>query len=390
MGHRIRCIARHPENLAGRVGDGTEVVAGDLLDLPRSLPPWLESTQLSILFIRWEAKAASRRTIGPQLRISPIAARQQGVRRIIFLGGLSHGSSQSQHLASRQEVGSILRGSGVITVEFQASIVIGSGSLSFELVRALVDKLPVMVTPRWVRVRCQPVAIEDVLSYLVAAVDLEAKESVVIEIGGRDAVSYQEMMLEYARQRGLKRLMVPVPVLTPRLSSLWLALVTPVYARVGRKLIDSLRQDTTVRSDVARQLFPAIQPRGLKEAIARALANEDSEMAQTQWSDALSSSGAKIGWGGYRFGSRLVDSRSVHVQSTPEVVFAVIEQFGSGQKWFYANWLWWVRGMIDQFAGGAGMRRQRQDADHLREARRSGSGESNLSSRDDWSAWPPR
>jgi uncharacterized protein YbjT (DUF2867 family) len=177
-------------------------------------------------------------------------------------------------------VGRILRDSGIPTIEFRASIVIGSGSLSFEMIRALVNRLPVMVTPRWVRVLAQPIAIADVVAYLVQALDIEVARSTVVEIGGADRVTYQGIMLEYARRRGLRRLMIPVPVLTPRLSSLWLGLVTPLYARIGRTLIDSITHETVVTTDIAARLFD-IRPRGIREAIERAL-EEDQGIAATR------------------------------------------------------------------------------------------------------------
>ena len=189
-------------------------------------------------------------------RTSRAAARAAGAGRIVYLGGLGRGPSLSRHLRSRHEVGRILRESGVPTIELRASIVIGSGSLSFEMVRALVERLPVMITPRWVSQPTQPIAIEDLVDYLVAALDVDLDGSTVFEIGGADRVSYVDVMQEYARQRGLRRLMIRVPVLTPRLSSLWLGLVTPVYARVGRELIESIRNATVVDDDSARRLFP--------------------------------------------------------------------------------------------------------------------------------------
>jgi uncharacterized protein YbjT (DUF2867 family) len=218
-------------------------------------------------------------------RLFADAAREAGVRRLIYLGGLGSGSELSPHLRSRQEVGEILRRSGIPTVELRASIVIGSGSLSFEMIRALVEKLPVMVTPRWVRVLAQPIAIEDVVAYLLEAIDLPEGREGIFEIGGPDRVSYGDLMRQYARQRGLKRLMIPVPALTPRLSSLWLGLVTPLYARAGRKLIDSLRNETVVTSPEALEVF-SIRPRGVREAIERALVNEDRDFAETRWNDA--------------------------------------------------------------------------------------------------------
>ncbi len=207
------------------------------------------------------------------------AARAAGVERIVYLGGLGNEDALSDHLASRQEVGRILRESGVQTIELRASIIIGSGSLSFEMIRALVERLPVMVTPRWVRTLAQPIAVEDVIDYLVAALDAPPGRSLILEIGGADRASYGDIMAEYARQRGLHRVMIAVPVLTPRLSSLWLALVTPLYARVGRKLVESLRNETTVSDGMAFGMF-GIRPRGLAEAIRRALGDEEHELAE--------------------------------------------------------------------------------------------------------------
>jgi uncharacterized protein YbjT (DUF2867 family)/uncharacterized protein YndB with AHSA1/START domain len=295
------------------------------------------------------------------------AARAAGVKRIIYLGGLAEdGQELSAHLRSRHEVGECLRKSGVPVIEFRASIIIGSGSLSFEMIRALVERLPVMVTPRWVRVTAQPIAIGDVLAYLRAALSLKIDGSVIAEIGGPDQVSYGELMREYARQRGLRRCMIPVPLLTPRLSSLWLGLVTPLYARIGRKLVDSLRHPTVVRDDSAQRLFP-IRPLGVGEAIACALRNEDSSFAQTRWSDALSAAmSAPRYWGGTRLGNRLVDSRSAQVAASPAQVFAAVERIGGSAGWHYANWLWTLRGWLDLLMGGVGMRRGRRDPERLR------------------------
>ncbi len=173
-----------------------------------------------------------------------------------------------------------------------------------------------MICPKWVGVLAQPIAIEDVLECLVDSIDVPSAGSQVFEIGGPDQVSYGQIMKEYARQRGLRRWMIPVPVLTPRLSSLWLGLVTPVYARMGRKLVESLRNPTLISNNLARRAFN-IEPRGLCEAISRALANEDQEFAQTRWSDAMSSGGKQKSWGGVRFGSRLVDSRTATVSAAP-------------------------------------------------------------------------
>jgi len=289
------------------------------------------------------------------------AARDSGVQRIIYLGGLGNqGHALSAHLRSRHEVADTLRSSGIPTIEFRASIVIGSGSLSFEMIRALVQRLPVMICPRWVNVKAQPIAVEDVIAYLMAALALSGKEGCILEIGGADQVSYGEIMQEYARQCGLRRWLIPVPVLTPRLSSLWLGLVTPIYARVGRKLVESMRNPTLVRDPSALTVF-GIKPKGMSEAIKRALQHEDQEFDLTRWSDALSSSGKPASWGGMRFGTRLVDSRTVQVSLPPAQAFAPVRQIGGANGWYFANFLWWIRGSLDLLVGGVGLRRGRRD-----------------------------
>jgi hypothetical protein len=221
-----------------------------------------------------------------------------------------------------------------------------------------------MITPRWVRVQAQPIAVEDVIAYLVAAIDLPAAASRVFEIGGRDQVTYGEIMKEYARQRGLRRFMVPVPLLTPKLSGLWLGLVTPIYARVGRQLVESLRNPTVVEEDDAARVFD-VEPRGIRQAIARAIANEDRAVAATRWSDALSSSAPAPSWGGRRFGSRIVDSRSTTVPAPPAAAFRPVHRIGGGVGWYYGDWLWRLRGFLDLMVGGAGARRGRRDPERV-------------------------
>ena len=363
-GHRLRCLARHPEFLLPRVGSSTEVVKGDLLDLTSVGPAMAGVDSAYYLAHSMGSTGAFEEEDRRAANGFATAARDAGLRRIIYLGGLGKGEKLSRHLASRQEVGRILRNAGVPTIEFRASIIIGSGSLSFEVIRTLVDRLPVMITPRWVRISAQPIAIQDVIAYLMAGLDVRVDGSAVFEIGGVDRVSYGDIMLEYARQRGLKRLMIPVPVLSPRLSSLWLGLVTPVYARVGRKLIESITHETVVEDYLALRLFD-IRPRGIRAAIESALRNEDREIAQTRWSDALSSRGPARTWGGIKFGSRLVDSRSAQVPHRPPQAFKPIRRIGGETGWYYANWLWHLRGFLDLLVGGAGMRRGRRDPERL-------------------------
>ena len=364
-GERIRCMARRPVEVRSRAPEGVEVVSGDVLD-PPSLAAALSGVHTAYFLIHAMASArdfAKEECEGAKNFAR--AARDAGVRRIVYLGGLGASQELSPHLASRQEVGRLLRETGVLTIEFRASVILGSGSLSFELVRALVERLPVLLTPRWVSQRTQPIAIDDVIAYLVAAADVPLAESSVVEIGGRDRVSYLDVMREYAKQRGLRRTFVRVPLLTPWLSGRWLGLVTPVYARVGQKLIDGVRNETVVTSPRAAELFPHIEPRGMSEAIAQARSNEDREFAETRWSDARSSVGSARSWGGVSLGSRRIDSRQVTVDRSPAAAFRPIERIGGAVGWYYGDWLWRLRGFLDLLVGGAGMRRGRRDPDTL-------------------------
>jgi uncharacterized protein YbjT (DUF2867 family) len=293
------------------------------------------------------------------------AAAECGVRRMIYLGGLGAGSQLSPHLASRQEVGRILRESGVPTIELRASIVIGAGSLSFELLRTLVERLPVMVTPRWAQVRTQPIWIDDVLAYLIAALDASDTIAGVVEIGGQDLLSYRELMLEYAHQRGLRRLIVPVPVLTPHLSSLWLALVTPVYTQVGRELIEGLRNETIVRDPSALDLFP-VQPHGIREAIRATLRHEDEAFANKRFARAVQPQAEPKARNGHSFGRHIVETYEAEVEVPPERAFAPIRRIGGATGWYYADGLWSLRGALDRLAGGVGSRRRRTDPEQLK------------------------
>jgi uncharacterized protein YbjT (DUF2867 family) len=268
------------------------------------------------------------------------AARRAGVRRIIYLGGLGRGPGLSPHLKSRQDVGEVLRSSGVQVLEFRASIVLGAGSLSFELMRALVERLPVMITPRWVSVLAQPIGIQDLLRYLVAALDADLDGHRTFEIGGSDSVSYGDIMREYASQRGLRRLLIRVPVLTPRLSSLWLSLVAPAHARVGRFLIDSIRSPSVVVDSAARKVF-SIEPCGVSQAIREAIEEEDREYRE-------------LSPDRFPRRTRLVESREVRVDVAPRLAFRPVEQIGHQADWYYANSVWRLRDTLDRMMGGGG------------------------------------
>jgi len=294
------------------------------------------------------------------------AAKAAGVKGLVYVGGLGSDDEElSAHLRSRHEVGDILRQSGIPVCEFRASAVIGSGSASFELVRALVERLPIMLTPKWVKGKAQPIGIDDLLDYLIEALQIPLSKFRIYEVGGADQVSYADMMRAYGRQRGLTPLIIPVPVLTPWLSALWLGLITPLYARIGRSIIESIVHVTVVRENSALATF-SVHPMGIDEAIRRALANEETHFSKTRWSDAISSSGRQQSWGGVRFGTRIVDSRTITVDAPPHVVFACIERLGGDHGWYACDWLWHIRGLIDLLQGGVGMRRGRSSSTTLR------------------------
>jgi uncharacterized protein YbjT (DUF2867 family) len=365
-GYSIRCLARRPEVLQSKLGPSTQVVKGDVLDLA-SLEPALRGVDVAYYLIHsMGSPGAFEENDRIAARNFGEAAKQAGVKRIIYLGGLGQDDeSLSPHLRSRQEVGHILRRSGIPVLEFRASIVLGSGSLSFEMIRSLVEKLPIMITPKWVSVCAQPIAIEDLIDYLKAALQVPQSDCRVYEIGGADQVSYADIMRAYAKERNLRIRMIPVPVLTPYLSSLWLGLVTPLYARIGKRLIESIVHPTVVEDDSAREVF-GIHPMGVEAAIRRALAYEDGEFAATRWSDAFSSSGELPSWFGVNFGSRVVDSRTTQVNCTPEVAFKPIQRIGGETGWYAYDWLWGLRGFLDLVVGGVGMRRGRASPEVLR------------------------
>jgi uncharacterized protein YbjT (DUF2867 family) len=360
-GYRVRCLVRDRNRLAAYAWSGSvEVMEGDALNAS-SLH--LAFQQVSVIyylvhsmsnptgdFAELDRQAA--RNVGD-------AAKRFGVERLIYLGGLGkRGEEQSPHLRSRHEVGDVLRESGVPVTEFRAAVIVGAGSLSFEMVHHLANRLPVMICPRWVVTRTQPIAVDDVLAYLVAALGSAESTGRVIDIGGPEILTYRDMMLRVARALGLRRWLIEVPVLTPRLSSYWVGLVTPVPVKPARALIEGLRHETICENDDAKALFH-IAPIGFDQAVKRALSVVLSDRSDQQVKE-----GESI-ISNIEPSHLLSDTRQVTVSASAEQLFQVVSSIGGENGWYAADLLWKLRGLIDELFGGVGLRRGRRHPSEL-------------------------
>lgn len=357
----VRCLARTPAKLdTAPWRESVEVVGGNVGgDLGDALAG--VGTLVYLVHSIGQGKGWAGRELADARNVAK-HARAAGVSRIIYLSGLGRDSDAlSVHLRNRHEVGRALAASGVTTVELRASVIIGSGSASFEMLRYLVEVLPVMVTPRWVATRCQPIAIADVVAYLERAVLCAAIESGVYEIGGPDVVSYAEMMQAYSKAAGLaRRRLVSVPFLTPSLSSHWVGLVTPVPVPLARELVESLVNEVVVDDDSASTIF-GVRAMGLEESIERALAAVEEENVPTMWSGADLVHFAPVAtdpeWSG---GTALSDVRTATTVASPAAVYGTISAVGGEQGWYSGDILWRIRGMLDKLVGGPGLRKGRK------------------------------
>ncbi|MGP0063505.1 MAG: SDR family oxidoreductase [Isosphaeraceae bacterium] len=361
-GHRVRCLARDPRKLSGRGwGDGVEVVAGDVLDRD-SLWPALAGCGAAYYLVH--SMAGGERGFGERDRTAAEnfadAAGRAGLDRVIYLGGLGKRMDrQSAHLGSRHEVGDILRSGPVPAIELRAAMIIGAGSLSFEMMRALVERLPVMICPRWVKTRSQPIAVRDVLTYLLGCLEIPIDRSEVFDIGGPEVLTYREMMLRFASIEGLKRYIIDVPVLTPRLSAYWVNMMTPVPAGIAFPLIEGLKSEMICEEDRIRRLIPA-EMIGFDEAVRRALVRTRQNEVQTRWTNAsVRRRILPVEFNPDDF--PIHDEQVVEVNAPAEALFDRVRRVGGDVGWFYADPLWKIRGWLDRLIGGVGLRRGRRD-----------------------------
>jgi len=360
-GHNVTCMVRDVSRVSPYVAENTRVLQADVLR-PETLDSVMHDIDVAYYLIHsmsGEASGFEERDRRAAQNFAT-AARNAGVRRVIYLGGLtSDNSPVSEHLRSRQETGAVLREFGPPLTEFRAGIIVGNGSMSFEMIRCLSERLPVMICPRWVTTRTQPIFIDNVLEYLVSALAVPASAGEIVEIGGATIETYGSMMMTYARQRGLRRFLLRVPVLTPRLSSYWLKLVTPVPTSVARPLIEGLRTEVVCNNPHARELFPNLHPISYDVAVACALARSAPDSALTEMipNDVSAACVRREGF--------ICDVRQRIIRATPAHVFDVIENIGGHRGWPYGNLLWQVRGWMDLLLGGVGMRRGRTREGHL-------------------------
>jgi len=371
-GWRVRALARHPERLRRRPwADAVEVVRGDATD-PGDLREAMAGVHVAYYLIHAMGSGTSFAALDRRTAVQfGKAAREAGVARIVYLGGLHPEGELSPHLESRKEVGEILLASGVPTTVLRAAVILGSGSASFEMLRYLTERLPVMVLPRWVRSRIQPIAIRDVLRYLVGSAGMPDDVNRGFDVGGPDVLTYTDMMRRYAAVSALpRRLLIPVPVLTPSLSSHWVGVVTPVPAGLAKPLVGSLVHEVVCKEhDIAR--YVPDPPEGLigfERAVQLALRRVGDADVATRWSSA-STPGAPSDplpsdpdWAG---GSLYVDERATTVHASPESLWSVIERIGGDTGWYSWSLAWRVRGLLDRLSGGPGLRRGRRSPSHL-------------------------
>jgi len=366
-GHHVRCAVRNPSRLEGRPWPGVEVVPADLEE-PAVFWNIMEDIDVAYYLVHSMAAGAAFRERDRQMAtFFAEAAAKAGVKRIIYLGGLGDPATvHSKHLVSRQEVGRCLAATGVPVIEFRAAVIVGSGSASFEMIRHLVERLPIMIVPTWVKTLCQPIGIRSVLEYLMEALDHPTARG-VYEIGGADVLTYRDMMLRYARLRNLRRVIVPVPVPRPAMAGHWVDLVTPIPFSIAQPLVESLQHEVVVRSDAARTTFK-VHPTGYDESVRLALTRLEQDSVVTTWASSISSVTQDLGDEDFlgEHEGMLLDRKRRRVKASRERVFETICRIGGEEGWLGGDLLWQLRGFMDRMVGGVGMRRGRRHPRELR------------------------
>lgn len=361
-GWQVRATSRNTDVLAARAWPGVELVAADVLDAA-SLREAVAGADVVFYLVHLMAAGGNFAELEREAARNLVAAADEaGVGRIVYLGGLAPDKPKSQHLQARIDTGEILRTAACQVVELRAAMIVGPGSAAWEVMRDLVNHLPVMLTPRWVRSRSTPIALDDLLTYLTGVAEADIDGSPVYEVGGPEVCTYEEMMRTYAEIRGKKVWIIDVPVLTPKLSSYWLRLITAVPTKIAAALIEGLAHDYIARDDRIRELIP--QPlMTFRESAEAALEAEKNHTVEGRW---VEGSMACREWNpDYAFYAKRASGQA-ETTAPPEAVWQVILQIGRRGDFFYANWMWWLRRLLDWFVGGTSMRRQRRHPTQLR------------------------
>ncbi len=359
-GYRVRALARDPRRLAGRAWSAdVEIVSGDVLS-PQSLVPALKEVHTAYYLIH--SMASGRGYTARELDGAhnfATAAEKAGVHHIIYLGGLANSNQDiSPHMRSRIETGEALREGKVPVTEFRAGVIIGPGSISFEMIRFMTEQFPILPGPRWLKNRSQPIAVQNVLDYLLAALDTSNSCSKIFEIGGPDVKTYSDLMLTYARLRGLRRQLFTVPGIPAWFMAWWMDKLTPVHLPIADALIESLQNDSLVRDDSALRVFPSLQLISYEDVILSSLTQLRADLLERIWEGGTDLE-IQLKHEGF-----LIDHRRMLVAAPPRAVYQVFSRLGGEKGWLFADWLWKLRGQFDKFFGGPGLRGR---GDELRE-----------------------
>jgi uncharacterized protein YbjT (DUF2867 family) len=368
-GYPVRVLVRDSERLQGRLWlNKVQVIEGDVLK-PKTLPASLEGINIAYYLIHSMSSGDDfhKRDLLAAENFGK-TAKEAGVRRIIYLGGLGDSESNlSIHLRSRQLTGDRLRASGVLVTEFRASIIIGSGSASFEMIRYLTERIPVIIAPRWVYTCSQPIGIDDILQYLIRSICTPSSEGRVIEIGGQEVLTYAEMIKGYADVRGLRRYLIPIPIFWPKLFSYLMHWTSPVHGGIAKSLFEGLRNEVIVKDPLAETLFPGIHPMDYKAAVKQALEALETSQVESTWTDSLAASvgDSPIVHLGNTEGM-ITETRQLESVAQPETIYQVFTSLGGSNGWLFANILWHIRGIMDRAVGGVGLRRGRRHPTDIR------------------------
>jgi uncharacterized protein YbjT (DUF2867 family) len=368
-GHEITCFVRN----LGRMKlpeHSDAIVKGHEIDLLKSIPEHLHEIDIDVAFYLVHSMSSS---IGQFMEEEALSARnfadfisKTNCRQIIYLSGISNSEKLSRHLQSRKDVEELLGKSGKRLTVLRAGIIVGSGSASFEIIRDLMEILPVVVAPAWVKTRCQPLGVADVLKYLTGCMLNEKTYDEVFDIGGPEILSYREMLLQYAEVRGLKRWIGVIPFFSPRMSSYWLYFVTSTSYYLAVNLVDSMKVEVVCRDNRLQQML-GIKPLTYREACRRALERINLDTVASSWTDAVSfSKGNQLfEYLDVPVFGVLRDRRSVKLGGDPDKVLNRVFSIGGETGWYFANWIWNIRGVIDKMVGGVGLRRGRRNVSEL-------------------------